>query len=166
MILVHGGIFTWAHFDYVWRHDLRILCLSNTPKCILNRITDTELMKKKLRTAIMIMIFLYYRPPLLLVAGCMQLSYGMLLGASKNDNLWPLRFLQKGVHCMFLQFMSMVNLNLLFSRGAYGQLEDKVCVFFCLFFLLFLIEFRTNKFSTVACCSISFSKSHLKMPFC
>lgn len=166
MILVHSGIFTWANFDYVWRHDLRILCVSNAPKYILNRITGTEPIKKELRTAITIMIFFYYRPLLLLLAGCMQLNYGMVLGISKDDDLWPLGFLQKGMDCMFLLFRSMVNLNLFFCQGAYRQLEDNVWVFFCLFFLLFLTDFRTNEFTTVTCCSVSFPKSHLKMPFC
>lgn len=69
MILVHNGTITGANFDYVQRHDLRILCVSNAPKYILNRITDTELIKKELRIAITIMILFYYRPPLLLLAG-------------------------------------------------------------------------------------------------
>lgn len=166
MIAVHSSIFTWANFDYVWRRDLRILCVTNASKYILNRITDTELIKKELRTAITIMIFFYYMPPLLLLVGCMQLSYSMVLGISKDDNLWPLGFLQKGMDCMFLQFRSMVNLNLFFCQGAHRQLEDNVWVFFGLFFLLFLTDFRTNEFSTVVCCSVSFPKSQFKMPFC
>jgi len=71
----------------VQRCDLRILCVSNVPKYILNRITDIELIKKKLRTAIRIMMLYYYRPPLFILAGCMQLSYRMILGISKDDNL-------------------------------------------------------------------------------
>lgn len=123
MILVHSGIFIQANFDHMWRHDLGILFTSNAPKYILNRIADTELIKQELRTAIMIMIFFYYRPPLLLLAGCMQLSYGMVLGISKDDNLWQLGFLQEEVDCIFLQFRFMANFSLFFCQEAYRQLE-------------------------------------------
>lgn len=121
---------------------------------------------KELRTAIMIKIFFYYRPPLLLLAGCMQLCYSMVLGISKDAQPWTtwlppkrdrLHISPISVHGEFESFLLSR-----FLQAARGQ----CWVFFCLFFLLFLTDFRMNEFSTVACCLVSFPKSQLKMAFC
>lgn len=114
----------------------------------------------ELRTAITIMIFFYYRLPLLILAGCRQLNICVILNISKDYKLWQLGFLQKGTDCMFFLCSAVANLKLFFCHGAYKWLEDNVWVRVLLFFLFLLLSFTgfiINEFSTVARCSVSFS---------
>lgn len=121
----------------------------------------------ELRTAITIMIFFYYRLPLLILAGCRQLNICVILNISKDYKLWQLGFLQKGTDCMFFLCSAVANLKLFFCHGAYKWLEDNVWVRVLLFFPFPspILYWFHNKWIQHSCSLLSLL-FQLMMPFC